>query len=80
MQIFKGHTYGNDFLLTPLDETVGPAGRAELARVLCHRHHGVGADGLIFYTIARRWRPTSSFPLEPMSNSPTSRPRSGCRF
>ena len=54
MQIFKGHAYGNDFLLTPLDETVGTTGRAELARALCHRHHGVGADGLIFYTIAPR--------------------------
>ena len=54
MQIFKGHAYGNDFLLTPLDETIGTAGRAELARALCHRHHGIGADGLIFYTMAPR--------------------------
>ena len=54
MQIFKGHAYGNDFLLTPLDETVGSTARAELARALCHRHHGVGADGLIFYTTAPR--------------------------
>jgi diaminopimelate epimerase len=54
MQIVKGHAYGNDFLLTPLDETVGATGRAELARALCHRHHGVGADGLIFYTVAPR--------------------------
>ena len=54
MQILKGHAYGNDFLLTPLDEAIGAAGRAELARTLCHRHHGVGADGLIFYTLAPR--------------------------
>ena len=54
MQIFKGHAYGNDFLLTPLDETVGAAGRAELARALCHRHHGIGADGLLFFTMAPR--------------------------
>ena len=54
MQIVKGHASGNDFLLTPLDETVGSTARAELARALCHRHHGVGADGLIFYTTAPR--------------------------
>jgi len=54
MQIFKGHAYGNDFLLTPVDEAIGTAGRAELARALCHRHHGIGADGLIFYTLAPR--------------------------
>ena len=44
----KGHAYGNDFLLANHDDlpdgALGP-----LARAICHRHHGVGADGLIAY-------------------------------
>ena len=44
----KGHAYGNDFLLANRDDlpdgALGP-----LARAMCHRHHGVGADGLIAY-------------------------------
>ncbi len=40
----KAHGARNDFLLTRVEEA--PAGgRAEIARVLCDRHAGVGADG-----------------------------------
>jgi diaminopimelate epimerase len=48
MRFTKLHGLGNDFLV------VGPAGRAgtaspgALARRICDRHTGVGADGLIF--------------------------------
>jgi diaminopimelate epimerase len=48
MRFTKLHGLGNDFLV------VSPAGRAELAapgtlaRRICDRHTGVGADGLIF--------------------------------
>lgn len=49
MRIFKGHAYGNDFLLAPAGEARGD--RAALARAVCHRHHGVGADGLILYEL-----------------------------
>ena len=44
----KLHGAGNDFLvvLDPPDEF--DAGGAELARRLCDRHRGIGADGLIF--------------------------------
>jgi diaminopimelate epimerase len=45
--VAKGHAYGNDFLLVP--ETAARADRADLARAMCHRHHGIGADGLIVY-------------------------------
>ena len=52
MNIVKAHAYGNDFLLVPADGAQGdlPA----LARAVCHRHTGVGADGLILYTLRER--------------------------
>src|SRR5688572_20793484 len=47
--VTKAHAYGNDFLLTPV------AGAAlqppALARALCHRHEGIGADGLVVYEL-----------------------------
>jgi diaminopimelate epimerase len=49
MQLTKHHGLGNDFLvLIDLDatETVTPA----LARAVCHRHTGIGADGLLHVT------------------------------
>lgn len=47
VRVFKGHAYGNDFLLAPRDGVHGDA--AALARAMCHRHHGIGADGLILF-------------------------------
>src|SRR5688572_20361806 len=44
----KGHAYGNDFLLAPETDARGlDAGR--LARAMCSRHEGIGADGLLLY-------------------------------
>lgn len=51
MDVAKAHAFGNDFLLVPAGQTVGrnlPA----LARQLCARHTGIGADGVIFYAVA----------------------------
>ena len=50
--VVKAHAYGNDFLL--LDESSVPAGidRGALARRMCDRHRGLGADGLILFTAA----------------------------
>jgi len=48
-QLVKAHAYGNDFVLMPADQAAAGAGRAALARALCARHTGVGADGLIVY-------------------------------
>jgi diaminopimelate epimerase len=45
--VTKAHAYGNDFLLVP--EGSAAVDPARLARALCHRHHGVGADGVILY-------------------------------
>jgi diaminopimelate epimerase len=42
----KAHGAGNDFLLSWADQV--PAGdHARMARAICHRHTGVGADGWI---------------------------------
>lgn len=49
MKIVKAQALGNDFLLA--EESTLPSGveRAVLARKLCDRHRGIGADGLIAY-------------------------------
>jgi diaminopimelate epimerase len=53
--VYKGHAYGNDFLLAPIDGArAAGATDAGLARALCDRHHGIGADGLILYELASR--------------------------
>ena len=46
MQLTKHHGLGNDFLVAFVDAL--PEDGPELARTLCHRNRGVGADGLIF--------------------------------
>ena len=46
----KAHAYGNDFLYVPADALAG-ADLAACARRLCDRHRGIGADGLILYTL-----------------------------
>jgi diaminopimelate epimerase len=50
--VSKGHAYGNDFVLVA--EPHAGADPARLARALCHRHHGIGADGLILYELRDR--------------------------
>jgi diaminopimelate epimerase len=44
----KAHAYGNDFLYVRASDVAG-ADLAALAREMCHRHTGVGGDGLIVY-------------------------------
>jgi diaminopimelate epimerase len=48
LPVAKAHAFGNDFLFVPVDQVAGrdlPA----LARAMCARHTGLGADGLILY-------------------------------
>ena len=52
MHFYKAHAYGNDFLYVHEDE-VGARPLDALARELCDRHTGVGADGLIVYSGSR---------------------------
>jgi len=42
----KAHACGNDFLI--IDESLAHGRHAELARVMCSRHTGIGADGIEF--------------------------------
>jgi diaminopimelate epimerase len=58
LPVAKAHAYGNDFLLIPeASVAAGGGGKgavAALAAAVCHRHHGIGADGLILYTLRSR--------------------------
>jgi len=51
MRVAKAHAYGNDFLYVDQRDLVASAtaALAELARELCDRHTGIGADGLILF-------------------------------
>ena len=48
MRFAKAHAYGNDFLYMDRGELAGAALEV-LARDVCDRHTGIGADGLIVY-------------------------------
>ena len=50
MRVVKAHAFGNDFLLAQEQDIPGDADRPGLAREVCDRHRGVGADGLITYS------------------------------
>lgn len=50
-RVVKAHAYGNDFLLLGLSaDDIDPGATAQ---ALCHRHLGIGADGLILFTLGR---------------------------
>src|SRR5712692_406231 len=49
MRFTKAHAYGNDFLYVEKG-AVGAARLSALAREICDRHTGVGADGLVVYS------------------------------
>lgn len=52
VRVTKAHAYGNDFLCAPGAEIEGDL--SQLARAMCHRHHGIGADGLLVYALRDR--------------------------
>jgi diaminopimelate epimerase len=49
MHVTKAHACGNDFLLVEESELPAEVDRPNLARRMCDRHRGIGADGLIVY-------------------------------
>jgi diaminopimelate epimerase len=50
MNLVKAQALGNDFLLLAEHDAPPAAEIADLARRLCDRHHGIGADGLIVFS------------------------------
>jgi diaminopimelate epimerase len=51
MFFIKAHAYGNDFLLAPEADPRAAGDLAELARRMCSRHRGIGADGLMLFSL-----------------------------
>ena len=49
MRFSKAHAYGNDFLYIRSRDVDSGVALDALARDLCERHTGIGADGLILY-------------------------------
>jgi diaminopimelate epimerase len=49
MVLIKAHALGNDFLLADEGQVADATGLAALARALCDRHRGIGADGLLLF-------------------------------
>ncbi|MDQ0285796.1 diaminopimelate epimerase [Desulfofundulus luciae] len=56
MHFFKVHGLGNDFILVDLVKQEWPGGEdlSEIARRLCHRQFGIGADGLVLLRTSPR--------------------------
>ncbi len=49
MNLVKTHAFGNDFLLVEAAELTTTTSASALARAVCERHRGIGADGLLIY-------------------------------
>jgi diaminopimelate epimerase len=49
----KTQGMGNDFLIIPVENVAALRNAGELARELCERNYGAGADGIVFVTRAR---------------------------
>jgi len=52
MKLIKAHAYGNDFLLVDAAELPAGVAPADVARAVCDRHRGAGADGLLAFSTA----------------------------
>ncbi|MEO8522749.1 MAG: diaminopimelate epimerase [Acidobacteriota bacterium] len=50
LPLVKSHAFGNDFVLVREADVATVADRPALARAICDRHRGIGADGLMIYT------------------------------
>lgn len=56
MKLVKAHAFGNDFLLLDEGAAAAASDLPALARAVCDRHRGIGADGLVLYAA----RPTGA--------------------
>jgi diaminopimelate epimerase len=61
MKLSKFHSLGNDFLIVDRDEVADPGGYEDLARAICDRHTGVGADGLLILSVTDAARGEAAF-------------------
>ncbi|MGQ9672943.1 MAG: diaminopimelate epimerase [Candidatus Aminicenantales bacterium] len=61
MKFTKLHSLGNDFVVIDPAENEAIADISNLARRLCERHTGVGADGLLLISVKDRTRGRVSF-------------------
>ncbi len=50
LTLVKAHAFGNDFILVESRAIAAAADLPALARGICARHRGIGADGLIVYS------------------------------
>ena len=46
LTLVKAHAFGNDFILVESRAVRGASDLPALARAICARHAGIGADGL----------------------------------
>jgi len=60
LPVVKAHAFGNDFLLVDERDVTEIADLAALARAMCERHRGLGADGLIVFTVEDKRRPVDA--------------------
>jgi len=61
MKFSKFHSLGNDFLVVDRDEVAETGEFPGLARTICERHTGVGADGLIVLSVTDPARGAATF-------------------
>ncbi len=61
MKFTKFHALGNDFLIVDSDEVAILEEPGDLARRLCERHTGVGADGILLIRVVDRARGEVNF-------------------
>ena len=50
MNLIKAHALGNDFLLAEQPALPAGADASAVARAVCDRHRGIGADGLLLFS------------------------------
>lgn len=54
MQFIKFQGFGNDYIVFEADHLAGVSDLNELARAVCDRHYGAGADGIVVLSRAER--------------------------
>lgn len=61
MKFTKFHSLGNDFLIVDEHKIKDTSGIGTLARMICDRHTGVGADGLLLISVRNKEKGLANF-------------------